>query len=272
MIRPATRLVNAARTALLAAAVLLAAADLRAAVQEEEAPGHALCPPAPELLSRVVAALPAVPLTVTAQLQSRTRTGEREKTLNAEMRLDWCGHPPSARYTVRDAFGEDLEALHIEWRKGRRTYRHFAGAELEPGELTDLQAPVQGTDVSWTDLSLSFLWWPGGETVGAEKIKGRTCCIVDLPAPPDEAGAYAGVRLWIDPQINLLLQAAAYDAAGEPLRLLEVKSFKKIRDVWVIQNIDIQTLPSRHRTQLRVKDVDVEGEEAAAGTAAEPRL
>ncbi len=232
---------------------------LRAAVQEEPPPDASTCPPAAELLSRVVASLPDVPLTVTAQLQSRSRTGQREKTLNAEMRLDWSGRPPSARYTLSDAFGDPLEALNIVWRRGRRSYEYLAGPGLAPAAVPDLSAPVQGMEVSWMDLSFSFLWWPGGETVGAEKIKGRYCCIVDLPAPEGEGGIYAGVRLWIDPQINLLLQAAGYDAAGVPLRLLEVKSFKKVKDVWVIQNVDIQSLPSRRRTSLRVRNVAVEG-------------
>jgi hypothetical protein len=83
---------------------------------------------------------------------------------------------------------------------------------------------------------------------------------VDLRAPVGEAGEYAGVRLWIDPQIRILLQAAAYDVRGGLLKMLEVKSFKKIRGVWIIQNLDVQSYPLRHRTTLRVKEAAVEGE------------
>ena len=51
------------------------------------------------------------------------------------------------------------------------------------------------------------------------------------------------------------------------LRLVEVKSFKKVRDLWLIQNLDVQTFPGRHRTSLRVRQVAVSGEPVAEGDA-----
>lgn len=218
-------------------------------------------PPAEELLATVTASLPAVPVLVKAQIQSRNAGGEIERSLGADMRLDWHGRPPSAKYTIRDAFGDTLEGLNILWPAGRpREFRYFKGDPPVAAELESLYGAIQGTDIGWMDLSLSYLWWRGGRTVGAETIKGRYCYIVDLRAPSGEAGEYAGVRLWIDPQIRIMLQAAAYDAQGQLVKLLEVKSFKKIRGVWIIQNLDVQSFPVRHRTTLRVKEAEAEGE------------
>ena len=218
-------------------------------------------PEAGELVRSVVAGLPDVPVRIEAQLQSKDRRGVLEGTLNAEMKLDWYGPPPSAEYRIRDAFGTEREALRLNWPEpGRPAYRYSRGEPPEAQPLPDLYRPIEGTDFSWIDLSLSFLWWPGGRTVGMEKIKGRLCYIVELPAPPGEPGGYAGVRLWIEPRIRMMLQAAAYDAAGEVLRLVEVKSFKKVRDLWLIQNLDVQTFPGRHRTSLRVRRVAVADE------------
>ncbi len=214
-------------------------------------------PAARELLDEVVGRLPDVPLRVMSELQARSRDGGIERTLNADMQLDWGGAAPSARYTIRDTFGDALEALEIRFgHGGRKTFRYFRGEPGTPAPLPDLYGNIQNTDICWVDLSLSYLWWPGGETVGSEKIKGRFCFIVDLPAPADEEGLYAGVRLWIDPQIHILLQAAGYDRRGEMVKLLEVKSFKKVRDVWVIQDIDVQSFPVRHKTSLRVRKVE----------------
>ena len=217
-------------------------------------------PSAEELLNTVTASLPAVPVLVKAQIQSRNAGGEVERSFGADMRLDWHGRPPSAKYTINDAFGDALEGLNIVWPEaGARQFHYFKGDPPVAARLENLYGAIQGTDIGWTDLSLSYLWWGGGRTVGAEKIKGRYCYIVDLRAPADEAGEYAGVRLWIDPQIKILLQAAAYDAQGQLVKMLEVKSFKKIRDVWIIQNLDVQSFPVRHKTTLRVKEASVEG-------------
>jgi hypothetical protein len=218
-------------------------------------------PPATELLDTVTASLPAAPVLVKAQIQSRNASGKVERSFGADMRLDWRGRPPSAKYIIRDAFGDSLEGLNITWPEaGPREFRYFKGDPPVATAVENLYGAIQGTDIGWMDLSLSYLWWRGGKTVGAEKIKGRYCYIVDLRAPADEAGEYAGVRLWIDPQIRILLQAAAYDGQGRLMRMLEVKSFKKIRGVWIIQNIDIQSFPAGHRTTLRVKEATVEGE------------
>lgn len=216
-------------------------------------------PDADELMRGVVASLPAVPLTVKAQILSKKPGGGVERTLNVEMRLDWHGRIPSAKYTVRDAFGDNLSGLNIRWPEpGKQEFRYFKGDSLVGTPLNNLYDRVEGTDISWADLSLAFLWWEGGRTVGAERIKGRFCYIVDLPAPPGGGAGYAGVRLWIDPQIHILLQAAAYDG-GQLVKLLEVKSFRKVRNVWVVQNLDVQSLPGRHKTTLRVREAEYPG-------------
>jgi hypothetical protein len=250
------------RLCLLVAAVALCGAGVVSAASGEE-PASSETPTYPdaqELLSAVLAGLPDTPIRITAQLQCKSRSGEREKTLNAEMNLDWGGRPPSARYTLRDAFGGNVAGLDIAWRgDGRREFRYFSGASLVVASLSSLDLPIEGTDISWMDLSLSYLWWRGGRTVGAEKIKGRFCYILDLPAPASEAGACAGVRLWVDPEIRILLQAASYGRQGQALRLLEVKSFRKIRNTWVIQNIDVQSFPARHKTSLRVREAEAAG-------------
>ncbi len=214
-------------------------------------------PDARDLVAGVLASLPDIPVQVTAQLQSRNEDGDIEKTLNAEMRLDWRGAVPSAKYSIRDAFGANLEGLIISWQAdGTAQFRYFRGDPLVIASLPNLSAPICDTDICWIDLTLSYLWWPGGKTVGSESIRGRFCYIVDIPAPPRKSGTYAGVRLWIDPQLHILLKAESYDSGQNPLRRLEVKSFKKVKDLWLIQNIDIQTLATGHKTVLRVTKAD----------------
>ena len=65
----------------------------------------------------------------------------------------------------------------------------------------------------------------------------------------------AVVRLWIEAKVHVLLQAEAYDARQQRLRALRIKSFKKIKDLWMIEDLEVQTYPSRHRTLLRVQAV-----------------
>ncbi|NCC52166.1 MAG: outer membrane lipoprotein-sorting protein [Spartobacteria bacterium] len=220
---------------------------------------RSLDPTAEELLTRVKEALPDTSIALTARMEARTQRGKREKTCKVEMLLDWGRETPAARYTISDAFGQPLERLDITWPEGGQpAFAYFTGKDLDPAEVPVLTEPIDGFDFTWADLSLGFLWWPGGRVSGMEKNRGRLCYVVDIPAPDEATNDYAGVRVWIDPEVNMLLQAEGYDHQGERMRKLQVKSFKKVDELWTIQDIDVTSYPSRHKTILRVQDVEAE--------------
>ena len=213
-------------------------------------------PPARELLNEVILALPDIPLRITGDLTARARGGSEDLRKGVEMLLDWQAQPPTARYTLRDAFGGAHSHLAITWETPRRPdYRYFEGAPLQAAPLPDLVASIPGTDISWMDLSLSFLWWPDAATRGREEVRGRECWVIDIPAPDAFSGC-SGVRLWIDPRIRIMLKAEAYGHDDQPMRRMDVKSFKKINDRWVIKDIELTSLPDRSKTVLRVRNVE----------------
>jgi hypothetical protein len=221
-------------------------------------------PPAQELLDDVVARLPREALTVSGELIVRRRKGVELRRLGFEMYLNWGVRPSIARYTIRDAFGGDLERLTVERdARGLPTFRYAAGSPLAPAETPPLFDTVQQSDISWMDLALSFLWWPDGELVGRDEVKGRRCFVVRVPAPASVRGGVAGasassydaVRLWIDEEMRMLLQAEGLDTDGSAVRRLWVRSFKKIDDRWMIKDMEVESYPVASRTKLHVSDV-----------------
>ena len=218
-------------------------------------------PDATELLQQVVAGLPAEPLTIQARLEGRDDLDYMDKLRLAELQMTWQGGAIAAHYTLRDAFGGNLAKLEVARpANGAISYKLFRGAHLAPAELTLLDAPLEGTDLNWLDLSLSYLWWPHGRTVGTEHVKGRLCYVVDLPIPPGVSTLCATMRLWIESKFHMLMQAEAYDAKQQRLRALRIKSFKKLKEVWLIEDLEVQAYPSRHRTLLRVQEVRRSGQ------------
>jgi len=213
-------------------------------------------PDADVLLAGVRAALPEEKLRITAVLQSKDRVGHLEKSLNADILLDWGRDTGMAEYLVRDAFGTDLERLVVSRTTAEGS--HFAyqsGSPLKEADPPPMNQPIQGTDITWADLTLDFLWWPGGRTVGAERIRGRYCYIVEFSTA--ELGRATGaLRLWVEPKARVLLRAAAYDAEGSEIRRLDIKSLRKIDDLWVLKDLEVRTYPTRHKTLLRVRTVE----------------
>lgn len=209
------------------------------------------------LLVNVINVLPDVPLDVQGDLLRRDGEGKVRTTYRVGMVLDWKADIPTARYTVRDAFGVTLQHLAITWQiPGEPEYRYFEGNPLQAAALPPLNSAILDTDITWLDLSLSFLWWQGGEPRGTEEVRGRPCLVADIPAPEDLVSDLDGVRLWIEKKIGIVLRAEGFDADGQLVRRMDVKSFKKIGKHWVIKDIEFQSFPAKTRTSLLVRDVD----------------
>ena len=215
-------------------------------------------PPAARLLEDMRAQLPREPVVINGDLEVRRRKGIVTQTLKVEISMDLGKDPASAKYVLADAFGRALEQMIVIRKAGQPArFEYSTGSPLAPAALPDLFKPLQETDVSWMDLTLSFLWWTGGQTLRTETLRGQNCFVVDVQAPADEKGQYATVRLWLDEKLHMILQAEGYDAAGQIVRRLFIKSFKKVDDRWMIKDMDMQGLPSDHRTNLRVETMHV---------------
>jgi len=224
-----------------------------------------------QLLKNVVAQLPREPIVLFGDLRVRKRRGTVLREVKFEMLARWGSDQAVATCTVLDPFGMELERLTVSRVKGYGTRLEYAaGNPLSASDPPDLFESVQGTDVSWMDLTLGFLWWEGGSIVGSDEIRGRRCYVVEVPAPvyrdagggnrPFSSAAgrrYSRARLWIDEELRTLLQAEGYDCDGKLVRRLWVKSFKKIDDRWVIKDMEIQGSSPAYRTRLCIRGVRV---------------
>jgi hypothetical protein len=229
---------------------------------------------AQDILQAVVDHLPREPLEVQGGMIVRKRHGVIVREFQFDMLLRWGAIPPTARYTIRDAFGRELEQLTVLRAPGREpAFVYAAGSPLRNASLPNLFDPVQDTDISWADLTLSFLWWKPEATVTRDETRGRSCYVVAVAPPPrSETGGghqaaagdaaarepYTRVMLWIDEKVPMVLQADGYGADGRHVRRLRVDSFKKIDERWMIKDMEVMGFPERHRTRLTVRDVNAE--------------
>lgn len=221
-------------------------------------------PPASQLLAEVVARLPREPLQVNGEMIVRRWRGVVERSFKFDMSLQWGAEPAVAVYTIRNAFGSSLEQMTVRRAAGELPrFEYAAGDPPAAAPLPGLYDAVQQTDVSWTDLALSFLWWQGGSVIATNEVRGRRCFVVEVPAPAAAKAAgdgtatpYHSVRLWIDAEIRMLLQAEGLDANDHAIRRLWVKSFKKVNGAWMIKDLEVQQVDTGHRTKLLILDVN----------------
>jgi len=226
-------------------------------------------PSAQQLMDDMVARLPMEPLSISGDIILRKRHGVVIRELKFRMDLDWGKKPATAKYTIMDALGAKLEEMSVSREDGKpQQFTHsFYGADAKGNAMPDLSDAIQDTDISWTDLTLSFLWWKGESIIGREEIRGRPCYIIAVrPPETGKGGQYSEAHLWLDEKLHMLLQAQGFDKDGKPIRSLWVQGFKKINDRWMIKDMEIQSSPS-HRTKLLIDDVN----DIDAGKRAEPQ-
>jgi len=104
-----------------------------------------------------------------------------------------------------------------------------------------LSQAVGGTDLSYEDLAMRFLYWPNGVVTGSEKIKGQDCWVVRLANPTNE-GRYAQVQVWVHKKSQALLQVVGYNGAGRSLKRFAVTDVMKVGDAYTLRRMRVDTI------------------------------
>lgn len=206
-----------------------------------------------QVMEEVRARLPLEPVRLTGFI--RTRDGRRnvDRALISELHF---GSPvPHIRYQVMDAFGDRVATARIAWPDGAAHFTLLDENE-EPVDGADLSDEISETGLTWSDLSLDFLWWPGAEITGRERVRTRASHVVSIPAPPHQP-ALGSVRLWIDTSALLVVRAELLGPDGERLKRIDVDSIVEIEpDVWMVKDLLIRDYANGRRMGVRFEDVE----------------
>ena len=103
-----------------------------------------------------------------------------------------------------------------------------------------------GTDVTWSDLSLEYLWWDDSSVCDeSETVNGQMCSVVEMKKGDRT------VRLWIDRKTGAHMQAEE-TKDGKAVRRLWGTRIKKFGDRWMANVMEVETIGSGHRTKITV--------------------
>ena len=113
-----------------------------------------------------------------------------------------------------------------------------------------LSQPIAGTDVSYEDLTLRFLYWKKATLDGEEKANGEDCYKIRLDNT-DGDGAYGVVYVWVHKKYGAFWQIRAHDKKGVPLKEFQVNSVMKLPDDkgYTIKEMRVNALNANSRTK-----------------------
>lgn len=200
-----------------------------------------------QLLETMRAGIPTEGLRIEADIETLDRRGEIKTSYRATADLHFEETPPRTVYQLSDAFGTPLTSLEVIWTQGQPQLH--SPTQDGTGSVPQLTDNVLDTDMSWNDVLLGYLWVDTGTYLGESRAKNRLCHVIEY------AEGETRVRLWIDQHIHILLRAETRDTNNKVVREMNVRSFKKVDERWILQDLEVKSFPKRTRTLLRVRTV-----------------
>ena len=107
------------------------------------------------------------------------------------------------------------------------------------------------TDVTWSDISLDYLWWDDfsfdAEREG-ETVHGQVCAVVVMK------NGDRMVRVWVDRKTGAMMQAEELKD-GKAVRRLWGTRIRKFGERWMANVLEVETVGSGHRTKITVEEL-----------------
>ena len=180
-----------------------------------------------------------------AQQQIDLRGQLRENDIVVPFRLVQSG--PAVRYI----FSNPDETLQLQIGEKDSRLEEVSGEDTEKISAAQFDRKVRGTNLSYEDLALKFLYWPNASVVREETIRTRRCWKLELH-PPSRDSQYGVVWLWIDKESGALMRMEGYDWNGKLAKRFEVISAQKIDNRWFLKQMRIEELqPGTNHVQSR---------------------
>lgn len=124
---------------------------------------------------------------------------------------------------------------------------HFDLLEIVKGKTTrfsdkKLAEKINGTDVSFEDISMRFLYWKDSEVVGESKVNGRRCTKLRLKNPSTTAGDYRIVDVWVDKKYGAMMKLVGYNSKGQPLKQFLVTDVMRLGRGYTLRKMRVDTI------------------------------
>ena len=182
----------------------------------------------------------------------RMRQTQQQIDLNGQLRQDALivpFHLIQSGPVVRYIFSDPDESLQLQLGENDSRLDEISKDGVQ--KVAQFDRKIRGTDVTYEDLALKFIYWPDVDLLGTETVRTRKCWKLRLHAPTRQS-QYSSVLLWIDKASGALMRMEGYDWNGELAKRFEVVSAQKIDNRWFLKQMRIEALePGTNKVQSR---------------------
>jgi hypothetical protein len=119
-----------------------------------------------------------------------------------------------------------------------------------------LVAPIAGTDLTYEDLALRFLYWPNPKLEGSEDVAGQACYKIRIDKPKNVAGRYEVVYVWVHEKFGAFMRIRGHDNSGGLVKEFQVQDVMQVaKEVWTLRKMQVATHDPANGRRLSITDV-----------------
>jgi len=160
---------------------------------------------------------------------------------------------------LRFRFSDPPQAVHLDTSDDELVLREVVKGSNEPVPIEKYGESIRGTDITYEDLAMRFLYWPDPMILEHTKIKTRPAWKLQL-RNPDGRGPYGYVHIWIDKASGGLIKLQAFDHGESPAMVkdFEVSHGKKMEDIWIADILRVRSFQNGRKqgtTWLEILDI-----------------
>lgn len=112
-------------------------------------------------------------------------------------------------------------------------------ADFPDKKLTE---PIAGTDLTYEDLALRFLYWPEPKFEGMEEVAGQGCYKIRIDKPKGVAGRYEVVYVWVHAKFGAFMRIRGHDKSGGLVKEFQVDDVMQVsKEVWTLRKMQVSS-------------------------------
>ncbi len=149
---------------------------------------------------------------------------------------------------IQFALNGGKERFHLRLGEKTQQLMEIVNGKTRNFPAKKIVAPIAGTDVSYEDLALKFLYWPNPRIVGEEKIGRQDCWRLHVKNP-EKNGRFREISVWVTKKQRGLMRVIGYGPkpARRALKQFEITKLMKVGKVWTVKTMKVTAFDQNQR-------------------------
>ena len=138
--------------------------------------------------------------------------------------------------------GEGNRRFHMRLGDDKAELFEIVGGKQAKFPSSKLSERIAGSDLTYEDLSMRFLYWPNATLLGEDVVDGHQCYKVQV-MNPTRSGSYGTMWVWLHKKFGAFMQIEGFDRKGHRIKRFEVQDVMKLpNDTYTLSKMRVSTM------------------------------